>query len=457
MDEDTLMPRRGKDGRYRVTKTGGLSATMADVIEAVKEQDIFMLHVVDAVEATNGSNGPGSAKQVPEGFVFACTDPVALDLMCARYLFTTIPMDEAKRIQKENGLPTTFFQRVPTPVADGSDIMTQQGFDSPILRYGALKYCQERGLGRQDYYVVGRDFRQEGNLISLEGHLGRIDGEVFTELLTGEMYYAQKKPLWDLQATTLAYAEASDILTGSDYRQTFFDALDENGDGVIDYDETGKNGSQGFWLMANGCDFHLPAAPIGRARVLQATFLVAAARLRVTNGRWNPDAYDFSRELDLNGAVGIAMEMSKSPVENSDPFFPTMTWGKGKWPSFQFAHYLSVCRRIYGNPFPRGFETASLYGLAFRHADTEWGGGEYTGRGARSEGRNLIERYHAAVAGGASPLPFVLTVPAGFGRANGEDIPNVEESEDPAKILTVDFDNGSESWRELSISSMLGA
>jgi hypothetical protein len=455
MDEETLMPRRGRDGQYRVTKTGGMSATMADVIEAVRSQGIFMLHVVDAIESTNGSNGPTGAGLVPEGYVFAGIDPVALDVMCARYLFTTIPLEEAERFRKEENQPTTFFQRVPIPRAEGGHIVTEQGFDTPILRYNAFQYCRERGLGQEDYYVVGRDSREDGDLVSLEGHLGRLDGEVFTELLTGEMYYAHTKPLWDLQATSLAYAEAVDGLTGSAYKQTFLDAFDENGDGVIDYDETGSKGSQNFKLMANGCDMHLPAAEIGRSKVLEGNFLVTAARLRVTNNQWNPGNHDFSREIDLNAVIGVAMEMSKMPSENPDPMFPGMAWGKGKWPSFQFAHYLFVCYRIYGVQFPHAFETASLYGLAFRYADTQWGEGEYTGQRARKEGRNLIERYHEAVADGAGPLPFVLYVPTGFGKAKGADIPNVEEIDDPARILTVDFDRGREAWRELSIASIL--
>lgn len=455
MDEDTLMPQRDEDGKYRVKKTGGMSATMADVIEAVKGQDIFMLHVVDAIEATNGSNGLAGAKLVPEGYVFAAIDPVALDLMCARYLFTTIPMDEARHIRKENNQPTTFFQRVPIPKTEGNNIITEQGFDTSIERYPAFQYCEDRGLGQQDYYVVGRDTWEEGRLATLEGHLGRVDEEAFNELLTKEMYYALSKPLWDLQATSLAYAAANDALTGSSYRLTFLEAFDENGDGIIDYNETGNKGSQNFKLMANGCDMHLPATAIGRSKYLRANFLVTAARLRVTNSEWNPHDHDFSREIDLNTVVGIAMEMSQSPLENQDPMFPEMAWGKGQWPSFQFAHYLFVCHRIYGSTFPRGFDTASLYGLAFRYADTKWGGGEYTGPKARAEGGDLIDRYHEAVVGGMEPLPFTLFVPKSYGRVNGTDIPNVEESQDAAKILTVDFVNGGETWQEFSLSAIL--
>ncbi|GAG22645.1 unnamed protein product, partial [marine sediment metagenome] len=126
-DEETGMPRRDKNGQYIVNKTGGISATMADIIEAVKEQDIFMLHVVDGIEATNIFHaGPLSAK-VPEGFAFASADPVALDVLCSRYLFTTVPMAEARKIQKERNLSTDSLQKVPMPRSDGRNIRANSG------------------------------------------------------------------------------------------------------------------------------------------------------------------------------------------------------------------------------------------------------------------------------------------------------------------------------------------
>ena len=455
VDEDTLMPRRGTDGQYLVTKTGGMSATMADVIEAVKDQDIFMLHVVDAIETTNGSNTPSGAKKVPEGYIFASTDPVALDVLCAHYLFTTVPMVDARRKQKEKDLPADFLQKVPIPKSNGCHIITQEGFDSPVTRYPAFQYWQERGLGQQDYYVVGQDEWQGGSLASLEHHLGRVTSDIFTELLTSEMYFALSKPLWDLQTTALAYAEANDTLTGSAYKQTLLDAFDENGDGVIDYDETGKKGWNDFWLSVGGYTTHLPAVEIERSRVLQGNFLLSTARLRCINKEWNPYGHDFAKEHNINSAIRLAMEMSQAPTESTDPLFPNMSWGKGKWPSIQFAQHVQLCNRLYGPEFPDRLEVTSLYGLAFRYADMKWGNDEYTGVKARSAGGNLIRRYHTAVAGGAVPLPFVFYVPWGYGRAGSGDIPNVEETGDPAKIFTIDFDNGREAWRELSLLSTL--
>lgn len=455
MDEDTLMPRRGEGGQYLVTKTGGMPATMADVIEAVKDQDIFMLHVVDAIETTNGSNAPRGAKKVPEGYAFASIDPVALDTLCARYLFTTAPMAEARRKQKETKLPTDFLQKVPLPRSDGCNIITEEGYDSPITRCPALRYYQERGLGQEGYYVVGRDEWQGGSLASLEGHLGRVVVGIFSELLTSEMYFAVSKPLWDLQRTTLVYAEANDTLTGSNYKRAFLDAFDENGDGVIDYDETGKKGWHDFSLFVGGYNTHLPAAEIGRPKFLQGNFLIGSAQLQCTNKEWNSHGHDFGKEYDVNSAVVLAMEMSQSPTEGTDLLFPNMTWGKGKWPSIQFAQHVGVCNRLYGSRFPEHFDVVSLYGLAFRYADTKWGHGKYTTTQADSGRSDPIGQYHTAVAGGAAALPFVLYVPPGYGGADAGHIPNVEETSDPAKVFTADFGNGQEAWSDLSLLSTL--
>ena len=70
-DEETGMPRRDEKGNYVFRQTGGMEATMADVIQAAKEQDVLMLHVVDAIEATNVYHAGPVSVPVPEGFVFA--------------------------------------------------------------------------------------------------------------------------------------------------------------------------------------------------------------------------------------------------------------------------------------------------------------------------------------------------------------------------------------------------
>lgn len=455
LDQDTLLPPKDENGNYIVMKTGGLSGTMVNVIDAVKEQDTYIFHIIDAIEATNYTNGVGVPKAVVEGYIFAGEDAVALDVMNARYLFTTVPMVEARKIQSEKNLSTDFLQKVPMPKSDGCNIVTEEGVDEPLTRYPTFQYCQDRGLGQQDYYIVGQDKWQGGELSSIEGHLGRVENNEFSELLTSELYYSVSKPLWDLQAMTLSYAEANDVLTGSAYKQAILDAFDENGDGIIDYDETGKKGWHDFTLCIGATTTHLPSADIGRAGFLKGSFLLSNIRLRCSRKDWNNKGHDFAQDYDVNSAVLTAWKMSKVPAESADPLFPGMTWGKGKWPSIQLARYMNICSLVYGERFPDGFDNASLYGNAFRYADAQWGNSEYTGQKARTETRDLIGRYHQAVAGGAALLPFSIYAPTGFGGMNGSSVPNVIETDDPALIFTAEFNNGSESWRELSILSLL--
>ncbi len=451
VDEDTGLPLRDKDGEYVVRKTGGIQATMADVIQAVKGQDTLMLHVVDAIEAANGVHaGPGLIR-VPEGYIFASADPVAVDLLCARYLFTTVPLVEARKIQKERKLSTDFLQRVPIPKSDGRNIVTEEGFDLPIARYFTFRHCEERELGQQDYYVVGRDEWQGGSLASLGGHLGRVEANVFSELLTREMYFAVQKPLWDLQATTLAYIEASDNLTGSAYKQALLDDYDENGDGVIDYDEKGKGLGAGFLAYV----VRLQAVDINQFERLRIMFLISVIPLRCINKDWNTYGHDFAQRGQVTSALLTGMRMSQAPTENVDPLFPSMTWGKGKWPSLQFAQRVQLYRRLYGAEFPNRFDIMMVpYGHAFHYADLKWGGGEYTGVGTPSAESDGIGKYHTAIAQGAVPLPFIFYVPPGYGRTGEKNIPNVEETDDPSLIFTTSFNKGREVWRELSLLSI---
>jgi hypothetical protein len=132
-----------------------------------------------------------------------------------------------------------------------------------------------------------------------------------------------------------------------------------------------------------------------------------------------------------------------------------MVWGKGKWPSIQFAQRWYVCTQIYGNDFPNSFDIMmSPYGLAFQYADLKWNHGTYTGAMTGSGGADELNRYHRDVEQGASLLPFTLYVPPAYGKARDKSIPNVEETDDPGLIFTASFNGGREVWRELSLLSI---
>jgi len=445
LDDETGLPIKNEKGKYIVTKTAGMSGTQADVIRATINQGVFMLHVVDAIQAVNISHtGDAMALKVAEGLALASLDPVALDLLCARYMFKTIPMAEARKLQKEHNLTTDFLQRVPVPKPEGQNIVTDTGFDSPLSRYHLFKYCEKRGLGKQKYYVIGWDAVTEAPLASLKGHLGRVKGGEFSELMTAEFYRNPTKLLWDCQRMVLSYFEANDKLTGSNYRQEIMAAFDENGDGVIDYDEMGR---KGFWqamLRLGAYGMHVRGSE--KYGFLRGSFLSGSQGIKYSNPLWNTAGHDFTKEYRAAAAATIAFRMSQVETESPDFLFPTMTWGKGKWPSVQFASYIGMAMSIYGMGFPMRVDLLSLYGHAFQYADKTLNGASYTGSRGPVSDLEAANRYIEAVSQGARPLSFVLYVPVGFGTMAGRSLPNVEETDDPGKVFTARFDNGQEVW-----------
>jgi hypothetical protein len=64
---------------------------------------------------------------------------------------------------------------------------------------------------------------------------------------------------------------------------------------------------------------------------------------------------------------------------------------------------------------------------------------------------NGINLYHNEIETGTSLLPFTLFVPAGYAKANGKNIVNVKETENPSLIFTASFDDDKEIWKDLSL------
>jgi hypothetical protein len=417
---------------------------MVDIVKAVQSQGVFWVHVVDAIEPVNiRHDGYPVSVKVPEGYAFAALDPVALDLFCARYLFKMVDMGEARRAQREKGLKTDFLQRVPLPAVEGSNLVTVEGYDSPIPRSDLFRCAEERGIGQQDYHVIGLDRGTQAPLASLQGHLGRIEGDRFVELFTQNLYYCGTKILWDLQETVLQYARANDRLTGSSYYDRFLKAFDENGDGVIDYDEMGRNG---FWHpMMRVLAGTYQARGKNPSGLLQSSFRTLSQILKFGSPHWNPQGHDFAKDWVLVRACWVALGMSRIPEERKDPFFPSLTWGKGKWPSLQFAEYALGATSIYGPEFPKKANMLSLYGYAFQHADRKMNGGKYTGR-TPAPNPEAIQNYREDMARGQSPMDFTLFVPKGYGNLNGTRLPNIQETEDPDKVFTASFAQGREVW-----------
>ncbi len=442
-DNETNLPLRDQNGDYLTNKTGGMYATQSDMIKAIMNQDILMIHVVDAIQTVNLSH-TGRGVRVPEGLILASLDPVALDLLCARYCFKMVPMLEARELRKKLGLQSDFLQRVSIPRVEGQNISSVEGFDSPIPRYNLYKYAESRGLGQEKYYIKGWDAIEDASLVSTQGHVGWIEDGEFRELITSELYYNPVSMIWGLQKTVIAYLETNDLLTGSSYRKMFFDVFDENHDGIIDYDEKSKTGCSMPLARLRSIHHHIQG--IERYGFLRGPF-ISAGMMKYEKKEWNAQGHNFAKNFQLSIKIAIAYNMSQMQSEHSDPFFPRLTWGKGKWPSLQYASFFSISIGIYGQGFPLTVSNSSLYGLAFQYADKKLNQSHYTGDLGIHSDPEAVNRYVQAVREGTDRLDFMVYVPKGFGKLDGKSVPNVVETDDPHKIFTARFDNFQEVWQ----------
>ncbi|WPC39768.1 DUF362 domain-containing protein [Clostridium sp. JS66] len=458
MDPDTHLPVIDENGKYNATKTAGFSGVQSDVIKAVQNQNVFLLHVTDTINMVNLSHNPdGLSVSTKEGYVFASLDCVALDLFCARYCFKTLPMLQASRLKVQYNWPTEFVRHVPIAISDGKNISTSTWFDSPLFRYDLYRYAEARGIGRQKYYVLGYDSTTDSPLASLNGHLGRIDKGNFLELITKTLYYNPNTILHDLQLTILSYTKACDNLTGTSLYKEFMDYFDENKDGIIDYDEKGRGFETAiFGISSYTADILL----IDAYGEIKKNFLFPAMIMKNTNKNLNSKGHDFTKEALLVSYAATAYKISQLDTVYPDIYIKGMMYGRGMWPSWRTVIYIHTTAVIYGSQFINSISLGSLYGCAFQYADKVLNSGGYTkstnpmaiNSGTIQYGDKILEpvdekvsaadsikRYFEALSKGAVPLNFTLYVPKDFGKLEGFKIPNVEETNDPEKIFTAHF------------------
>jgi hypothetical protein len=447
MDMESGVPKRDRAGKYVVRKTGGINATMIDIIKAVKNQGIFMIHVVDGIETINQdhtSNVLGTKE--PEGMVFAGLDPVALDVMCARYMFSNVPLKEAMEADLEKAPNARFPQRVPLPTLDGNHISTRIGYDYPLSRDKSFDEAEKRGLGLRDYYVVGKDTVTDRPLVSLQGHLGTITDGAFSDLVTKALYFDVYKIPWDLQRTAFQYFSAADKLSGSSLKNEFLEAFDEDGDGIVTYEDFGKKGYLDCFLHSGGDSVaEMGTNPLG---YLRGVFIQRTKVLKAGESLWNPEGHHIFKEVLYGAACFMAYKMSQMGIESQDPFVPTLVWGKGKWPSFKLAWYVYLGVNLYGTQFPFQMGFPSLYGSAFRYADLTQNDGRYAGKIRNQPDPEALTKYVSGIKSGQiATLNFTFYLPAGYENVGGMKIPNVEVSNDSARVFTATFSDGKEIWK----------
>jgi hypothetical protein len=446
MDPATKLPRMDSAGHFIVKKTGGMTATMIDIIQAVRREGIYMLHVVDGIEAVNlDHQGQFPGTKEKEGLVFAGLDPVATDLLCARYLFSNVPLAEASAGQSHDGNGGRFPQRVPVPAVVGDQIVTRTGYDCPLSRDICFSAAEKRGLGKRTYYVVGKDAVAERPLVSLQGHLGSVSGGEFSDLITRTLYFDVFKLPWDLQQTAFNYFAAVDQLTGSSLKKHFLEAFDEDGDGIVTYEEFGRNGIFGPILHWGGEG--VSALGTDEFGYLKGPFNVRVSYLKYSEALWNPHGQDFLRGRFYGDVCVAAHRMSSLPLEAPDPFCPKLTWGKGKWPSFQFARHVYLGINLYGNQFPWKIGLPSLYAAAFLYTDKTQNEGRYSGKIRTRPNPEAVQNYFSSISGGRQkPLDFIFYIPAVYEQIAGARVPNVEVTTDASRIFTATFAGGKEIW-----------
>jgi len=350
----------------------GLDGTMVDINLAIRSQVPHVLHVVDAIRPINFDHtGMGAGVALDEGLVFTSEDPVAVDLLCARYLFKNVPRSPRS--------PSTFERPLSIPHYDGAlcAIVTGESvMDARVSRSKLFSYSAARGLGQMDYHVEGVDKKTGGSLVTKDGHFGRIRGGKFEDVMTREFYYDIAKILWDLQPMVLAYAQATDALTQAalGYNPGYyaeFMALDENGDGVIDDTEAGKDGLWDCQCAGGGIADNL----VGRGKTHQGNFFGPSRILKYSDKAWN---------VDTSGGTGLHVDAQKIYVDTTafnaalnmangqpgtDPFF-NIPYGTGvdgipKWPSLQYGRYRVEMGFIHQTLFPQAKAYAEQTSQAF--------------------------------------------------------------------------------------------
>jgi hypothetical protein len=446
IDYETGLPKRDKSGKYIVEKTGGIDATMIDIIKAVRKQAIFMIHIVDGIEAINiDHQGINMGEKASEGMVFAGLDPVATDLLCARYMFSNVPLEDALKVDLDDGTGGRFPQEVPIPTLEGSNIVSKNGYDCPLSRDRCFEKAEKRGLGKREYYAIGRDTVTDSPIVSLQGHLGSVKDGKFSDIITKTLFYDTFSIPWDLQKTSLSYMEAVDKLAGTSIRKEFLDTYDEDKDGIITYENFGRKGV--FTVYLNIFADAISRMGTEEMGYLRASFSANARLFKAGEPQFNTDGHDVMKEFLLAFACRAAFIISQLEMDIPDPFVPGLTCGNGRWPSLQLAQFFQRGVMLYGQGFPYSIEYPSLYANVLYYADLTQNGGQYAGEIRGIPNTESVGRYMSDVSSGnKNPLDFTFYIPAGYDNLSGVAVPNVEVTDDPARILTASFAGGKEIW-----------
>ncbi|MCL5018938.1 MAG: DUF362 domain-containing protein [Patescibacteria group bacterium] len=445
IDSETWITKRDEKNNYIVNKTGGIRATMVDVNMAVLNQGIQVLHIVDAIHGINISHTddlPGCRR--PEGLMIVGPDPVAIDLFCARYMFHQVPSVEIPKAQQELSIQSDFIQKVPIPTVKGTVIESVNGYNAPLTTYNLFSYAEQRKLGKQQYYVFGVDLSDNTQLVSKKGHFGKIVSNEFKEMLTGTTYFNQQKFFWDMQKTSLAYLAASDQLTGGKMKNTFLTNLDDDNDGIVWCHDAGKGGT--FTSRISLIAESMYIADTRQYGNFVGSFINLIRMLKAWRPEYNAQGTAVFEDYINSFIIHQAYLMSLMPERSPDPVVPGMEFGRGLWPSFKYAEFVYLTKQLYGADFPSSLSLSSLFGNAFQYADKMWNNGKWTGGTMDDSNPVSLGRYIKTAKTVTQQLCFILFVPKGYGKSGKIDLPNIQETDDPALVFTADFNNREMIW-----------
>lgn len=445
LDPDTHTPIKDENGDYKVVKTGGLTGTMLDIIRATANQNVTMMHIVDGIESVNKDHqGTGLGEALPEGLIVAGNDVVAVDLLCARYIFSNVGLEEASQNGPEDGFGGRFPQKVPLPMLQDGAIKTSKAYDCPIARDYSMHRAVEYGMGQSAYYVAGWDDISGNPLVSAGGRLGYLAGDEFSDIHTKYLYWDIYKLPWDLQKTFLGYLDAVDELEDTSLKADFIKEFDETGDGVVSYEENGKKGVFGPALFLGG-QYISSRGDKAQEKVFHNFFALIANPLRAANPAWSAQGHHFNKEFFCGTVTVAALGMSALGKQFPDAKYKDMTWGMGQWPSFSQARDAYLYNILYGWRFPKQVGMFSLYGCVFGYADRTMNGSRFVGDKFAVPNAKAPQQYLEALQKGETkPLDFMLYVPEGYGV--GGKLPHVKETSDPAKAFTAEIDGGRIVW-----------
>lgn len=432
INEKTHLPLKDENGNYIAHKTDGFSGTQCDLIKAVQSLGTLMVHISDNINIINMNHCVGElAQPADEGFIWASLDCVALDSFCARYCFKKIPLIKAKQLQEENHWSTNFLQRIPIPKVKDQQIISETGVDSPLLRYTLYEDAEKRGIGYCDYHVKGLNLITNAPMASYLGHLLEQNNQKWKELITKTLYYNPETLLYDLQATVLGYAKAHDTLYNTDLYQTLMDALDENHDGIIDYNEKGM-GFETAMIEPLAYAFNVQVKE--KHGPFKAAFIQSTVMLKYSNPKWNAEGHDFLKIKLLLLQLSYAFALSQNTNLKTDLFYPNVKYGNGYWPSFKTTKFLYSMNMIYGGFTSKDITLDSTYGCVFQYCD------QISNCGLYSKSNNPLENYFEDLENGKEPLNFTLYLPVGYGELDGVKIPNTVETLNSNLIFTAHFE-----------------